>query len=117
MTKGIPGFRSDQAFLRGHGNKSTLVDLTTPVDLSTLVVSMRIGERLRILREERDIGVAELAEKAGISRQYIYALEAGERGKASFEIVSKLAGALGVTVNEFDGVSETDATDGGDAAA
>lgn len=89
------------------------------MDLATLVFSMRLGERLRVLREAREIGVAELAEKAGISRQYIYALEAGERGNASFEIVSKLAAALGVTVNDFNGVAVTasEATDGGDAAA
>lgn len=73
---------------------------------------MRIGQRLRILRGEQEIGVAELAEKAGVSRQYIYALEAGERKNVSLAIATRLASALGIGVDEFGG----ETTDDGAAA-
>jgi transcriptional regulator with XRE-family HTH domain len=53
--------------------------------------------RLRELREERGYSQHSLAEKSGVGRSTIAALEAGERG-AHPNTVHALAGALGVTV-------------------
>jgi transcriptional regulator with XRE-family HTH domain len=72
-----------------------------------------IGQRLRSLREAADvpprqgpgpkpIGMsrAELAERAGISKSYLQAIEEGRR-PATWELVCRLADALGVGVGEL----------------
>ncbi|ATY85921.1 XRE family transcriptional regulator [Kyrpidia spormannii] len=54
-----------------------------------------MGERLRELRRERGMTVRELAEKAGVSQSYIYAVEAGTRGSRLAKLI-KIARALEV---------------------
>src|ERR1700761_7450360 len=59
-----------------------------------------LGSRLRALRSDRDETLAQTAERAGISPQYLSEVERG-RKEASSEMVAALAGALGVTVAEL----------------
>lgn len=59
------------------------------------------GEKLRELREKRGIGRDELAATVGTSRQYISHLENGLKLNPAFDLVEKLAGALGVTCLAF----------------
>jgi transcriptional regulator with XRE-family HTH domain len=56
-----------------------------------------LGRRLRALRTDRDETLAQTAERAGISPQYLSEIERG-RKEASSEMIAALAGALGVSV-------------------
>ena len=63
-------------------------------------VSVNIGERLRALREERNISMRALATRSGLSAN---ALSMIERGKASPSVSTlyKLADALGISITTF----------------
>lgn len=57
----------------------------------------QMGRRLKKLREEQDMSRAELAERAGISREYVRLLEAGHYDP-TVGTLQKLAKACGVSV-------------------
>ena len=59
-----------------------------------------LGSRLRALRTERDETLAQTAERAGISPQYLSEVERG-RKEPSSEMIAALAGALGTTVADL----------------
>ncbi len=59
-----------------------------------------LGSRLRTLRADRDETLAQTAERAGISPQYLSEVERG-RKEASSEMIAALAGALGITVADL----------------
>jgi transcriptional regulator with XRE-family HTH domain len=59
-----------------------------------------LGHRLRTLRADRDETLAQTAERAGISPQYLSEIERG-RKEASSEMIAALAGALGITVADL----------------
>ena len=56
-----------------------------------------LGGRLRALRAERAETLAETAERAGISPQYLSEVERG-RKEPSSEMIAALAGAFGLTL-------------------
>jgi putative transcriptional regulator len=60
----------------------------------------RLIMRLKQLRAKRDMSQADLAEKSGISREYIARLETGHHDPSLGTLV-KLAKALKVTVGEL----------------
>lgn len=62
---------------------------------------MSLGDRIRKLREERGMSSPALASASGVSRAYLWQLETGGKTQPSFEILEKLARALGVAVSEF----------------
>jgi transcriptional regulator with XRE-family HTH domain len=65
-----------------------------------------LGQRLRTLRAERGETLAETAERAGISPQYLSEVERG-RKEPSSEMIAALAGALGTTLADLTaGVTE-----------
>src|ERR1700758_1459719 len=57
-----------------------------------------LGSRLRALRTARDETLAQTAERAGISPQYLSEVERG-RKEPSSEMIAALAGALDVVVS------------------
>ncbi len=59
-----------------------------------------LGSRLRALRTDRDETLAQTAERAGISPQYLSEIERG-RKEASSEMIAALAGALGIPVADL----------------
>ena len=59
-----------------------------------------LGRRLRTLRAERGETLAETAERAGISPQYLSEVERG-RKEPSSEMIAALAGALGTTLADL----------------
>ena len=59
-----------------------------------------LGRRLRALRADRDETLAQTADRAGISPQYLSEIERG-RKEPSSEMIAALAGALGTTLAEL----------------
>ena len=62
---------------------------------------MMLSKNLRIIRESRGIGVNELARRSGVNANYISAIENGRRENPSKEILSKIADALEIPVEEL----------------
>ena len=56
-----------------------------------------LGELLRRLRHERGLTLGEIADRAGLSPQYLSEIERG-RKEPSSEMIEAVAGALGVTL-------------------
>jgi transcriptional regulator with XRE-family HTH domain len=73
-----------------------------PLDRQALEPLWRevLGSRLRELRTERDETLAQTAERAGISPQYLSEVERG-RKEPSSEMIAALAGALDITVADL----------------
>jgi transcriptional regulator with XRE-family HTH domain len=59
-----------------------------------------LGSRLRALRTEREKTLAQAAERAGISPQYLSEIERG-RKEPSSEMIAALAGALDTTLADL----------------
>ena len=59
-----------------------------------------LGGRLRALRTDRDETLAQTAERAGISPQYLSEIERG-RKEPSSEMIAALAGALDTTLADL----------------
>ncbi len=59
-----------------------------------------LGSRLRALRTDRDETLAQTAERAGISPQYLSEVERG-RKEPSSEMIAALAGALDISVADL----------------
>jgi transcriptional regulator with XRE-family HTH domain len=59
-----------------------------------------LGSRLRSLRADRDETLAQTAERAGISPQYLSEIERG-RKEPSSEMIAALAGALDTTLADL----------------
>ena len=62
-----------------------------------------LGERLRHLRTEQSRTLTDVATRAGISKAYLSQLERSSNKQPSYEVVVRLATALGVTVEELTG--------------
>lgn len=63
-----------------------------------VVNKVRFAERLKDLMQEKNVSIALLAEKTGMSTSAIYRLINGERGK-NMEKLPKMARALGVSID------------------
>jgi transcriptional regulator with XRE-family HTH domain len=61
---------------------------------------VQFGRRLKALREARGVSQAALAERAGLTREYVNKLEAGKYDP-TLGTLGRLAKALGVTERAF----------------
>lgn len=64
-------------------------------------MSTRLGEKLRELRKERKLTLEKLAERAGLSKSYLWELENRESQRPSAEKLTALGDALGVSASYF----------------
>ena len=58
------------------------------------------GMRVQEKRQEEGMSQAELAEKAGISRNYLSQIERGEAVNLSWQVKKKLADTLGIAIEK-----------------
>lgn len=70
-------------------------------------IQVRLGNRVRDLREKAELSQLQLALLADIDRTYISSLENGNRN-VSINNILKLANALGYTVKEFFNIKDFD---------
>lgn len=63
-------------------------------------VKLKIGQRIKQLRETADMSQKDLAYSADLDRSYIASVENGQRN-ISIVNIEKIAKALGVTLKEF----------------
>ena len=66
---------------------------------------MDLKERLKALRDAKEMTVAELAKASGVSPPYIWQIENGTKKNPSGEVLVKLAAGLGTTVADLLGSS------------
>lgn len=64
---------------------------------------MQIGERLFSLRQKSGQSLQQVADAIGVSKAHIWELEKGRSQNPSFELVKKLAGHFGVSIDELVG--------------
>lgn len=79
----------------------SLAPPATP-DLTDMVKQPQLGRTLRALREERGWSQRELARRAKVTQAYITLIETGERPHTSWEVLLRLARALGVPPARLD---------------
>jgi transcriptional regulator with XRE-family HTH domain len=65
-----------------------------------MTITEKFGIKLKTLRKEKGLSQEELAERSGLNRPYISGIEQGKRN-VSLEVIEKLAGALGVEIQEL----------------
>jgi len=63
-------------------------------------VKLKIGQRIKVLREKAEMSQKDLAYAADLDRSYIASIENGQRNVAIVNI-EKIAVALGVSLKEF----------------
>jgi len=63
-------------------------------------IRKKFGKRLRQLREERGWSQEEFADRAGLHRTYVSAVERGVRN-STLSVIERLAKALGVSLAEM----------------
>ena len=60
-----------------------------------------IGERVKKYRQERNLSLSELAEKAGVAKSYLSSLERNLQQNPSIQFLEKIAGVLNVPVDHL----------------
>ena len=58
------------------------------------------GQKVKLLRKAKELSQEDLADKSGLNRPYISAIEQGKRN-VSLEVVEKLAVALEIEIRNF----------------
>jgi transcriptional regulator with XRE-family HTH domain len=62
---------------------------------------MRLGQTIRAIRETQGLSQKEVAEAAGIDQSYLSMIESGQRRNPGMSIMSRLAQALQVSMDEL----------------
>lgn len=70
-----------------------------------------LGERLAKLRQSRGWSLSDLARETGISRSYLYELEAGRRKNPTQSVLQRLSDALGSDLSDLVKGEEDDIPD------
>lgn len=64
-------------------------------------VCVLIGEKIKKLRNENNLSISELAEKAGVAKSYLSSIERNIQSNPSIQFIEKIGQVLGVSVNEL----------------
>ena len=64
---------------------------------------MSIGERIQQRRVEKNLSLAELARRAGLSKGHLHSIEGGDTQNPSAEILFRIATELGTTMADLMG--------------
>jgi transcriptional regulator with XRE-family HTH domain len=62
---------------------------------------MNFGQNVRLLRKRAALTQVELAERLGISQQYLADIEAGEKPLRTLQLAATVADALGVSIDDL----------------
>ena len=60
-----------------------------------------IGEKIKQLRNEKDLSISELADRAGVAKSYLSSIERNIQSNPSIQFMEKISQVLGVSVNEL----------------
>lgn len=60
-----------------------------------------LGERIKTLRNEQELTISELAERAGVAKSYLSSIERNKQTNPSIQFIEKISEALGVSVNDI----------------
>ncbi|NTZ20973.1 XRE family transcriptional regulator [Paenibacillus sp. JMULE4] len=63
-------------------------------------VAQKVGERIRIIRQQRDISQEQLAFRAGLTPSYVGQLERGQKSP-TVDTLDKISSALNVTLEDL----------------
>lgn len=63
-------------------------------------IKLKIGQRIKVLREQANMSQKDLAYSADLDRSYIASIENGQRN-VSIVNIEKIANALNVTLKDF----------------
>lgn len=72
---------------------------------------MNVGERMRVIRKQKQMSADELARKIGVSRSTIFRYEKGDIEKVPIEIVAKVADALDIKPEQLMGLKPASIAD------
>jgi len=59
------------------------------------------GTKIRELRLERELSRRQVAERSGVTGQYIYLIETGRATNPSIQVLERVASALGVRLSSL----------------
>jgi DNA-binding XRE family transcriptional regulator len=96
-------FRANGTLAHGDAARVPLASKPAPEPLWREVV----GRRIRAVRRERGERLADTAERAGMSPQYLSEVERGRKDPSS-EILAAVAGALEVPLRDLIGLAHAD---------
>ncbi|PYZ98643.1 transcriptional regulator [Alteribacter lacisalsi] len=60
-----------------------------------------IGERVKKFRKEKGISLTELAQRAGVAKSYLSAIERGIQSNPSIQFLEKVSRVLGISVDHL----------------
>jgi XRE family transcriptional regulator, master regulator for biofilm formation len=60
-----------------------------------------IGDKIKELREERNLTISELAERAGVAKSYLSVLERNNYSNPSIQYLTKICKVLEVPLNDI----------------
>jgi len=67
---------------------------------------MDIGQRLKKIREQKNLSLRQLSELSGVERELISKIKRGQRPQVSLPVAMRLARALGITLDYLAGMYE-----------
>lgn len=79
--------------------------------MSAEALDSSLGQRLAKLREGRGWTLSDLARETGVSRSYLYELEAGRRKNPTQNVLQRLSDALGSDLSDLVEGEEDDVPD------
>lgn len=71
-----------------------------------VALQIKVGEIIRVKREEKNISLVEFAKQAGISPGYLSQLENGKKTNPNLDLLMRIADALDIDIDELLGFEQ-----------